>query len=141
MSRDRRKRPGLSTAAVNARAVSCPTPGMLISRRHASDALTIRLMSPSIATMAASTAVRAATRPCMAADRPGIPSLAWRACLMNVGTRQSDAEHHGQAADLVLESDPLPDQLLASDDQRADRVRRQGLHMNRFEEAGSRQMR
>src|SRR5205809_7796969 len=34
--------------------------------------------------VAASTAVRAATRPCMAADRPGIPSLAWRACLMNV---------------------------------------------------------
>ena len=38
-------------------------------------------------------------------------------------------------------SDPLTDQLLASDDQRADGVRRQGLHMNRFEEAGSRQMR
>src|SRR5438046_444281 len=63
MSRDRRKRLGSSTAAVNARAVGCPTPGMLISRRHASDALTIRLMSPSLATMAASTAVRAATRP------------------------------------------------------------------------------
>src|ERR1051325_7207173 len=56
-------------------------------------------------------------------------------------TRQSDAEYHGQAADLVLESDPLTHQLLASDDQRADGVRRQGLYMNRFEEAGSRQMR
>src|ERR1051326_1320419 len=121
MSRDRRKRPGSSTAAVNARAVSCPTPGMLIRRRHASDALTIRLMSPSIAAMAASTAVLAATRPCMAADRPGIPSLAWRACLMNVelSARGSRTPNTGQAADLVLEGDPLTDQLLASDDQRA----------------------
>src|SRR5438874_9713662 len=144
MSRDRRKRLGSSTAAVKARAVSWPTPGMLIRRRHASDALTIRLMSPSIATMAASTAVRAATRPCMAAERPGIPSLYLESLpdeCRTERTRQSDAEHHGQAADLVLESDPLPDQLLASDDQRADGVRRQGLHMNRFEEAGSRQMR
>ena len=49
MSRDRRKRLGSSTAAVKARAVNSPTPGMLISRRQASDALTIRLMSPSIA--------------------------------------------------------------------------------------------
>ena len=40
-------------------------------------------------------------------------------------TRQSDAEYHGQAADLVLESDPLTNQLLASDDQRADGVYRQ----------------
>ena len=36
---------------------------------------------------------------------------------------QSDAEHHGKPADLVLESDPLADQLLAGDDQRANRVR------------------
>src|SRR5205823_13252060 len=56
-------------------------------------------------------------------------------------TRQSDAEHHSQAADLVLESDLLPDQLLASDDQQADGMCRQGLHMNRFEEAGAGQMR
>jgi hypothetical protein len=33
-------------------------------------------------------------------------------------------------ADLVLQSDPLPDQLLASDDQRPDSLRRQRLHMN-----------
>src|SRR5437763_8704448 len=32
-------------------------------------------------------------------------------------TWQSDAEHHSKAADLVLQSDPLADQLLASDDQ------------------------
>jgi hypothetical protein len=41
-------------------------------------------------------------------------------------TRQSDAEHHGQAANLVLQGDALADQLLASDDQRADRVRQAG---------------
>src|SRR6266566_1386987 len=110
MSRDRRKRPGSSTAAVKASAVSWPTPGMLISRRHASDALTIRLMSASIATTAASTAARAATRPRMAAD-------------------------------LVLQSDPLADQLLASNDQRSDSMCRQGLHMNRLEEAGAGEMR
>src|SRR6266699_17177 len=67
MSRDRRKRPGSSTAAVKASAVSWPTPGMLISRRHASDALTIRLMSASIATTAASTAARAAMQGLVAA--------------------------------------------------------------------------
>jgi len=32
---------------------------------------------------------------------------------------QPDAKHHGETADLVLQSDPLADQLLASDDQRA----------------------
>jgi hypothetical protein len=42
-------------------AVSSPTPGIVISRRHALDALAIRLMSASIATTAESTAARAAT--------------------------------------------------------------------------------
>src|SRR5204862_6694115 len=127
MSRDRRKRLGSSTAAVNARAVSCPTPGMLISRRHASDALTIRLMSPSIATMAAE---HGGTRRNQTLHGSG-QARNTLACLESLPdecgaerTRQSDAEHHGQAADLVLESDPLTNQLLASDDQRADRVRR-----------------
>src|SRR5204863_7159493 len=118
MSRDRRERLGSSTAAVKASAVSWPTPGMLISRRQASDALTIRLISASIATMAASTAARAATRPRMAADRPGIPSARPERLPDEGGAeraRQSDAEHHGEAADLVLESDSLADSLLASD--------------------------
>ena len=48
---------------------------------------------------------------------------------------QSDTRHH-KASDLVLQSDPLTDQLLASDNQRADSVCGQGLHMNRLEEAG-----
>src|SRR5271169_4593277 len=143
MSRERRKRPGSSTAAVKASAVSWPTPGMLISRRQASDALTIPLMSASIATMAASTAARAATRPRIAADTGD--ALARLERLPDEGgaerTGQSDAEHHRKAADLVLQSDPLTDQLLVSDDQRPDSVCRQGLHKNRLEEAGAGQMR
>src|SRR5438552_15794586 len=111
MSRDRRKRPGLSTAAVNASAVSCPTPGMLISRRHASDALTIRLMSPSIATSGEHGGTRR-NQTLHGSGQAG-NTLACLESLPDEGgaerTRQSDAEHHGQAADLVLESDPLPD--------------------------------
>jgi hypothetical protein len=56
-------------------------------------------------------------------------------------TGQSDAEHHGKTADLVLQGDPLADQLLASDDQRSDSVCRQGLHMNGLEEARAGEMR
>src|SRR2546423_8632270 len=102
MSRDRRKRLGSSTAAVNARAVSWPAPGMLISRRHASDALTIRLMSASIATMAASTAACAAIRPRMATDRSGYAATRLQR-LLDEGrispAWQSDTEHDGEAAD------------------------------------------
>ena len=56
-------------------------------------------------------------------------------------TRQPNAEHHGQAADLVLQRDPLPDQLLARNDQRANGMRRQRLHVYGLEEAGAREMR
>src|SRR5215472_12510581 len=55
-------------------------------------------------------------------------------------TWQPDPEHHGKAADLVFQSDPLADQLLARDDQRADSVCRQGLHMNGLEETGAGEM-
>ena len=50
-------------------------------------------------------------------------------------------EHHGKAADLVLEGDALADQLLTSDDQRPQSVRRQRLHMNWLEEASTGEMR
>jgi hypothetical protein len=72
-----------------------------------------------------------------------MPSLARSACLMKAGLRtgQSDAEHYSKAADLVLQSDPLADQLLARDDQRPDGVCRQGLYMNELEEAGAGEMR
>src|SRR5215831_13080599 len=144
MSRDRRKRLGSSTAAVTASAVSCPTPGMLINRRHASDALTIRLMSASIATMAASTAARAPIRPPHGGGQSRDAVTRLQRLLDEGGTEctwQSDTEHDGEAADLVLESDPMPDQLLASDDQRPDRMCRQGFHVNGLEESGSCQMR
>ena len=66
---------------------------------------------------AAKTAARAAARPRMAADWPGMPSLDCSARVMKVAQRtwQPDTEHHGKAADLVFQSDPLADQLLASD--------------------------
>jgi hypothetical protein len=39
MSRDRRMREGSSIAATKASAVNCPTPGIVISRRQAAEAL------------------------------------------------------------------------------------------------------
>ena len=48
----RRMREGSSIAATKASAVSWPTPGMVISRRQAAEALVIRLMSASIAATA-----------------------------------------------------------------------------------------
>jgi len=71
-----------------------------------------------------------------------MPSLAWSACLMKAGLRArgSRTPNYGKAADLVLQSDPLADQLLASGDQRADSVCRQGLHMNGLEETGACEM-
>ena len=93
MSRDRRMREGSSIAATKASAVSWPTPGMVISRRQAAEALVMRLMSVSIAATAVITAVRAAINPRMAAERPAIPSLALRALSMNaaVSARGSPA--------------------------------------------------
>jgi hypothetical protein len=72
-------REGSSIAATKARAVSWPTPGIVISRLQAAEALVISLMSASIAATAVITAVRAAIKPRMAAERPAIPSLALRA--------------------------------------------------------------
>jgi hypothetical protein len=78
-SRDRRMRDGSSMAATKASAVSSPTPGIVINRRQAAEALVMRLMSASIAAIALMTAVRAAISPRMAAERPATPSLALRA--------------------------------------------------------------
>ena len=50
-------REGSSIAATKARAVNCPTPGMVISRRQAAEALVICLMSASIAATAVIAAV------------------------------------------------------------------------------------
>ena len=66
-------------AKTKARAVNWPTPGMVISRLQATEALVMRLMSVSIAATAVITAVRAAINPRMATERPAIPSLALRA--------------------------------------------------------------
>ena len=68
-----------------------------------------------IATTAARTAARAATRPRIAARQAG-DALAGLQCPPDEGgaqcTWQSDTQHHGKTADLVLQGDPLADQFL-----------------------------
>src|SRR3984885_7331583 len=54
---------------------------------------------------------------------------------------QSDPEHDRETTDLIFQGHSLPDQLLARDDQRADRMSLQRLHMNGLEEASAGQMR
>ena len=104
----------------------------------------MRLMSASIAATAVITAVRAAIKPRMAAERPAIPSLALRASSMKAAVRargQPDPEHDRQTSDLIFQGYSLAHQLLARDDERADGVGRQRLHMHRLEEASAGQMR
>jgi hypothetical protein len=64
----------------------------------------------------------------MAPDKPSTP-VARRQRLLDEsraeGVGQPDTEHDGKAAYLVLQRDPLADQLLARDDQRSNGVRRQ----------------
>lgn len=55
--------------------------------------------------------------------------------------RQSRSEHDRQPADSVLQHDPLPDQLLAGHDRRADRVGRKRFDVDLFEEPGPGRMR
>ncbi len=54
---------------------------------------------------------------------------------------QSDPEHDRETTDLVFQGHSLADQLLARDDQRAERMSWQRLHMHGLEEAGASQMR
>src|SRR5262250_606016 len=56
-------------------------------------------------------------------------------------TWQPDSKDECQAANLVLESDALADQLLAGNNERANRMRRQRLHMDELIEAGAGKMR
>jgi hypothetical protein len=71
-------RDGSSIVATKASAVSWPTPGIVISRRQAAEALVMRVMSVSIAATALMTAVRAPISPRMAAERPATSSRALR---------------------------------------------------------------
>jgi hypothetical protein len=82
-----------------------------MSRRQATAALVMRLMSASIAATALITAVRAAINPRMATERPAIPSLALRALSMKAGVSAglSDPEHDRQASDLVFQGHSLAD--------------------------------
>jgi hypothetical protein len=96
-----------------------------MSRLQASEALVMRLMSASIAATALMTAVRAVVSPRMAAERPATPSLAFEGLIDERGSeraRKPDPEHDREASDLVFQGHSLAHQLLARDDQRADRV-------------------
>ena len=117
-------REGSSIAATKASAVSWPTPGMVISRRQAAEALVIRLMSASIAATAVITAVRAAIKAPHGGRETSDPLACFKS-LVDEGSReragQSDPEHDRQASDLIFQGHSLADQLLARDDQRAER--------------------
>ena len=103
----------------------------------------MRLMSASIAATAVITAVRAAIKPRVAAERPAIPSCF--ESLVDEGggesPREPDSKHDRQTPDLIFQGYSLAHQLLARDDERADGMGRQGLHVHRLEEAGASQMR
>jgi hypothetical protein len=100
-------------------------------------------MSASIAVTAVITAVRAAINPRMAVERPATPSLALKVWLTKaaVRAREPDPEHDREASDLVFQGHPLTDELFARDDQRAERMSLQRLHMHGLEEAGASQVR
>src|SRR5438046_2352585 len=139
MSRDRRKRLGSSTAAVKASAMSWADTG----NAHQPAASVGCSDHPSyVAVDRHDSGEHGGTRRDQTPHGGGQAgdALARAERLLDEGeaerTRQSNAEHHGKTADLVLQSDPLAYQLLASDDQRPDSVRGQRLHMNRLVEAG-----
>jgi hypothetical protein len=73
-------------------------------------------------------------RPESGADLAPQPTLSRLENLVDEGgaerTGQSDPEYDRETADLVFQGHSLADQFLASDDQRADRVGRQRLHMH-----------
>ena len=128
-------------AATKASAVSWPTPG----NRHQPPAGLRRALETLHVGVDRDDRLRARrcarrAAPASRRTRPAIPRCRAIACSAKAGTqpaRQPDPEHHRQAADLVLERDALADQLLACDDQRADGMRRQRLHVDRLEEAGA----
>ena len=58
-----------------------------------------------------------------------------------VRARGSRTQTRSPGPDLIFQGHPLADQLLARDDQRADGVGRQGLHVHGLEEPGAGQVR
>jgi hypothetical protein len=137
-------REGSSIAATKARAVNCATPGIVIRRRQAAEALVIRLMSASTVATAVITAVRAAIRPRMAAERPAPPFAGFESLFDEGGgerAREPNPEHDRKASNLVFQGHSLADQFLARDDQRAQCMSRRRLHMHGLEEASANQTR
>ena len=104
----------------------------------------MRLMSASIAATALITAVRAAIRPPHGGRQTGDPLACSKSVVDEGGGEragQSDPEHDRETTDLIFQGHALSDQLLARDDQRADGVGRQRLHVHGLEEPCASQMR
>ena len=104
----------------------------------------MRLMSASIAATAVITAVRAAINPRMGGREPRDPFAGFESPVDEAGgerAREPDPEHDREASDLVFQGHSLADQFFARDDQRAECMSRQRLHMHGLEEPGAGQMR
>ena len=132
-------REGSSIAATKASAVSWPTPGMVISRRQAAEALVIRLMSASIAATAVICGSCRNQSP-HGGGETGDPLACFKSLVDEGGgkrAREPDPEHDRETTDLIFQGHPLANQLLARDDQRAERMSLQRLHMHGLEEAGA----
>jgi hypothetical protein len=98
----------------------------------------MRLMSASIAATAAITAVRAAIKTSHGGGKTRDPFACFESLVDEGGgesPREPDSKHDRQTSDLIFQGYSLAHQLLARDDERADGVGRQGLHMHRLEEA------
>ncbi len=130
-------------AAANASAVIGPTPGTGIRRVQTFDLRVIALISLSTA----ATAVNIAPR-CKQAAQRGVKT--WNTIADFEGSvfkggrqsaRQSHTKHRDRPSDLIVDDHALPDQLFARGDQRADRMRRQGLNVGRLVEPRPHQMR
>ena len=103
----------------------------------------MRLMSASIAATALITAVRRNQAP-HGRGETRYPLAGFEGLIDERGgerAREPGPEHNRQPSDLVFQGHALPDQLLARDDQRADGVGRQRLHVHGLEEPGASQMR
>jgi hypothetical protein len=103
----------------------------------------MRLMSASIAATALITAVRRNQAP-HGRGETCYPLAGFEGLIDERGgerAREPGPEHNRQPSDLIFQGHALPDQLLARDDQRADGVGRQRLHVHGLEEPGAGQMR
>jgi hypothetical protein len=103
-------REGSSIAATKASAVSWPTPGIVMRRRQAAEALVMRLMSASIAATAAITANRRGDQTPHGGGETSDPFAGFESLIDEGGgerAREPDPEHDREASDLVFQGHPV----------------------------------